>query len=173
VDVLLATGFLSYQRDPLWSRYRFDADEAVPNPTLSPHDFANKTYEKAQANFAVKYILPPVTIDDIAYRLKQGQNVDHEELKRDKYRACSSYVAETLWYGNDADVLSRWLTRLSQTDVGADYSDAATYAKDGARAKLVVFVHPRDLLDSGQLYPNSKVNDQARLLLSSRALHLR
>jgi hypothetical protein len=166
LDVLLAGGFLSDQRAPLWSRYRFDGDEATPNPTLSPQDFANETFEKWQANFAVKYILPPVTIDDISYRLKQGKNVDEGELKRDKYRACSSYVAGTLWFANDGDILSRWLTRLSQTDVGTDYSDATTHSKDEARAKLTVFVRPRDLLDSGQLYPNSKVNDQARLLLS-------
>jgi hypothetical protein len=166
IGVLLGGWFLSDERDPLWSRYVFKGDEAVLNPALSHQDFANSTYRKEQAQFVLQYILPPVTDDDIAYRLQEAENVDYKELKQDKYRLCSCYFGQTLWLGNDADVLYRWLNLLRRPDAGANYSDATAYTKDARRAKLILLVRPRELLDSGQLYPDPEVNKQTHLFLS-------
>ena len=92
--------------------------------------------------------------------------IDVEALKRDEYRLCSAYVADTLWLGNDAEVLGRWLARVAPGEGNPDARAATARPDDGAQPKLAALARPRELFDAGRLHPDPEVNERTRTLLS-------
>ncbi len=165
IESLRASGLLSDERHPLWRRYALNGGEVVADPELDREDFSDEAYRQERTPFVFRYLFPPVTGDDLAYRL-DPKRVDEQELKADKYRPCSSYVAGTLWLASDAGILGRWLTRLQESSNDSDLVDAAKFSARSSPAKLGIFMRPRDLFESAQLYPDAGVNDFARSFLS-------
>jgi len=168
VQTLQVAGRLGPQSDALWSRYALANDRAVPKPALAGRDFDNPSYVRpGEAGIVFRYLMPPVTDDDLAYRFSDKRDqIDGAELKQDKYRLCSAYRDGTLWLGNDADVLAGWLARLSAMPVSNDYAAAMDGREAPAQAKLNLLLLPRQLLESSQLYPDDKVNKTMRELLA-------
>jgi len=165
---LVAEKRLSAERDALWPRYRRVQGAFKSDPPLARPDFANSSYQREEGGRALRFILPPMSDDDFRYRLSEDERKDasEAELKADKYRLCSIYSQGTLWFGNDADGLRRWLDRLQSSRVNADLEDASRVAGHSLRSKLTLFIHPRQLLDQGALHPDPRVNTSARRDLS-------
>jgi len=171
-DALLAAGLLRPDRDALWSRYRrLDARRVAsmtPEPALAPNDFVGESYVKRRAEgFELRYVMPPVTDDDLDYRLVEERGkIESEDLKRDRYRLCAVYISGTLWLGTDADLLDRWLELLRSDSATNEFRDLASIRPSADDAKLSALALPRQLLESGQLYPDWNVNRTTRLMLA-------
>jgi len=165
---LVAEKRLSAERDALWPRYRRVQGAFKSDPPLARPDFANSSYQREEGGYALRFILPPMTDDDFKYRVSEDdrKGASEAELKTDKYRLCSIYSQGTLWLGNDANGLRRWLDRLQSSRVNADLEDASRVAGNSLRSKLTLFLHPRQLLEQGVLHPDPRVNTSARRDLS-------
>jgi hypothetical protein len=136
VQTLRVAGLLGQQNDALWPRYALANDRAVPKPALAGRDFDNPSYVRpGEAGIVFRYLMPQVTDDDLAYRFNDRRDqIDGAELKRDKHRLCSVYRDDTLWLGNDAEVLAGWLARLGAMPVSNDYAAAEDGREGDARA---------------------------------------
>lgn len=167
VQTLKAANMLGERRDPLWQRYSETSESSVPRPALDRRDFDNPSYVRpADAGITFRYLMPPVTEDDLVYRF--GDKLDKnqgKDLKQDKYRLCGAYVGGTLWVGNDAEVLGGWLARLRSAPVSTDYADALDHYRP-EQAKLDLLLLPRQVLESSQLYPDDEVNKTMYRLLA-------
>jgi hypothetical protein len=169
VDALLAACLLRPERNSLWSRYALtEGSTSVLVPKFSPSDFLNDSYINRQSDGTIlRYVMPPVTDDDFDYRLSElKEEIEIDELKRDRYRLSSVYVGNTLWLGNDADVLGRWLDRLRSQHISTEYRELLAIDPSAAAAKVSLLALPRQLLESGELYPDSQVNETTRQMLS-------
>ena len=168
VAALLEAGLLTDKGEPLWERYRFENGQPMPRPELGRQDFINDSYLRRRGeNIVMKYIMPPFTDDDLAYRFAQDkENIQIDELKSDEYRLCSGYHTGILWLGNNAEVLGRWIERTQDDSVSLAYQGTVGHAQAAGDAKLMLLVFPRHLLEAGQLYPDSKVNKMTREYLS-------
>lgn len=166
VETLLASGLLTSARSALWSRYQFKEGQAALQTPLDKQDFNDESYSRTLTNDIVfRFIMPPVTDDDLAYRFERDQ-INGDDLKRDRYRLCSSYDGNTLWLGNDAEILGPWIERTRQAPLSTDYEDVLLRAKASGGEKLSALVLPRQLNEAGQLYPDSEVNKMTREYLS-------
>lgn len=165
-QALVAEKFLSDARDPLWTRYRQVNDATRVDPPLVPADFANATYERVEGGRVLRFVFPPMTDDDIRYRVSKESRdrVSEEDLKADRYRLCSVYWQGTLWFGNDASSVQRWLKRLQSPRVNADVADVSRIAESGRHTKAALFIHPRALLEQGMLHSDPRVNEWAQHL---------
>ena len=166
--MLVAEKKLTSQRHPLWSRYSEAQGKIKIDRPFAPEDFANTAYEREWNGYALRFILPPITDDDFTYRIpkERREKVSEHDLKQDKYRLCSVYWQGTLWFGNDAEVLGRWLDKLRSPAANIDLADAFRISGNEPPGKATVFIHPRQLLDQGLLHPDPNVNEVARLYLS-------
>lgn len=165
-DLVLA-GLLSEQRDPLWSRYRFDDGVVSPTAPIELRDFDRPSYVTAHGEHKLQYLLPPFTVDDVNYRLTEDErsSVSASDLEQDKYRTTSGYVGGTLWIGNDAEVLANWLDRLSSAGARVAYDSVVARMEGIGGAKFALFVQPREFLEAGQLHPDPRVNRETRRFL--------
>jgi hypothetical protein len=167
VETLRRSGLLGVQNDALWPRYALASDHEVPEPALAARDFDNPSYNRyGGAGIVLRYLMPPVTEDDFAYRFSAKRDqIDEAELKRGGYRLCSVYIDGTLWLGNDAEVLADWLARLAAMPV-SNYAASVNTREAPALAKANLLLLPRELLESSQLYPDDTVNESTRKLLA-------
>jgi hypothetical protein len=166
---LVAEKILTSDADGLWSRYRKTGGNITIDPPISPRDFDNAAYvRRDQQVHTLRYIAPPTTENDLRYRSRASPPDESvlEDLKSDKLRLCTVYWNGTLWLGNDADTLGRWLKRGAGLE-NPDLEEALRRSGKPRGTKAAVFLQPRQLLEQALLHPSKEVNDTGKSFLSA------
>ena len=154
-----------------WSDFRVDGSKivnAAADPATRLEPYQDDDYRRAIGGFDVRYLVPPVTDNDLRYRMDDDQRPDvaTEELLAGRYRLAAFYDDQTavLWIGMDAEML----TTVISNGLHRRWSAPAKRALSGvspAPPRLAVYFDPSWLVAQGTLSPNSDVKVNVQTLL--------
>jgi hypothetical protein len=151
-----------------FTRYKPNGDSFFPDPPLNPADFRNERYRKKVDEHEIAFLLPPITDVDFRYRLSPEtiKRVSREDLQSDRHRVGAVHANGTLWIGNDADVLSRWMRTRASAGQAASWK-TLEYIVDSKRpSKVTMLANPPQLLEQALLHPDPAVGELANRMLT-------
>jgi hypothetical protein len=165
---------LSYLKDEpgaFWGRYRIEQSETkpeddAPGPAsiklaedFTAEDFTSAAYDEVRDGRQFQYVPPPITDNDLLYRVKSDADntVDETALKAGRFRmvALIDDAEGRLIVASDIDTLSA-VAALPRSP------DAGDRGRVPAASKLSVLGDPAFLANQGLLYPDKQVNDVIR-----------
>jgi len=143
----------------LWDNYKLSNGNIISAGFDDPKVFADNFYSKQIDKLLFRYITPPVTDNDIKYRLNNNKSTDRdlEALKNNKYRLQSVYLdnKQQLWTGIKASSIRRLIAQNNQP---GSNGNAQTEKGHTDNKKLEIQIDPRWVINQGSLYPNRKIN---------------
>lgn len=139
----------------LFDKYA-SADGRIGEANLSPPDFANAAYERRIADTTVRYLLPPVTANDLEFRPEFGGEAAPADPSSDRYRIATARVGDTHWFVTDASVLEERLLRPSGAPTFAT-TNAFRAASTGWTSvdRLQAFANMNRVLELAALNPET------------------
>jgi hypothetical protein len=158
VDELIQNGYVDPSNEFPWSVYHLCADaESICADDYDPEWFESVSYVQASDGYNLRYILPPVTDNDLRYLLDE-EIMDVEELKADAFRLCSTYLNGRLILATDGATLDYALAKRGLN--GQDEPVPGERAR--ADKKVQLSGSPEWILDQG-LFLSSGEEDQDAL----------
>lgn len=169
---LLASGLLQDEPHALFERYTIVRDPEEPDRIeitggeLHAADFDNPAYVSGELPGTMRYILPPITGNDLRYT-EALKDLDPESATRDEYRIATLLAERTLWIASDAEQLGALARRAGSEAPGLSRDPAFLTASASwdRSAKIRGFVDVDRLTVLGLLSPESGIQEQVRMWL--------
>ena len=172
VAALRAAGLLTDADEPTFDQYvlrlpaRSSGRVVVESPGLA--DLDDATYMQSYGRDTIRYILPPITDNDILY-VPEFADVDVDALSSDRYRLATVVVDSILWVATDLRDAEAQIDRAEADTVLPDLSANAAFreARDtwSGREKIRGFLDVDRITTLGLLSPESDVEDSAKQFL--------
>ncbi len=135
---------------------------------IDPENFNGREYLETHGKYQIRYLEPPVTQEDLKYRL----SVDPDEgriLLENRYRLASMITDDTLWVSTGRQQLVRMIDRLD----GAKAPDGFPLGmeRDGQGNKLRVLANVNSLIRKGMLSGESELQSLTEQFLLDFRYH--
>jgi hypothetical protein len=145
-----------------FERYRI-SNGVIEPITFSASDFANEQYEREVDGQTIRFLLPPVTNNDLMYRSDLHQVPDSAVLTGDRYRLAVSRVGDVYWFASDVGLLEAKLRHQPphQPLRDLDLFTAARSAWSGGE-RLQGFANLDRVIEAGLLSPEGRISTAIR-----------
>lgn len=144
----------------LFPRYPVRNGDVGP-AELSAKDFENPSYRRQMGGATVRFLLPPITGNDLKYRAELEPLADQPELTSDRYRIAVARLGNATWFATDAAALEE---QLRKTDGTASLETTPLFALARrswtAADRLQAFVNVDQVLDAALLNPEAHVDEK-------------
>lgn len=164
--------FLKYARPGIadepassYHLYSVTTDMKITSPEGGVPDtfFRNSQYEGDVSGISIKYLLPPVTENDLRYRFDNNDLSQEEQndLKNNKNRLCATYRENTgqLFVATDRETLTKLLSDPQHLQEAALYREMRQHSPRSNQPKIGAFLRPDWLLDNGAVHPDDQVRE--------------
>jgi len=161
VDRMIAT---------LQARFRVQRDRLnggdVQSPTLSAQEFESSDYKRAYGTSTIRFLLPPITENDVRYRPELATLASLPPAERERFRLAVTRIGDTYWFATDSRDLTRMLdgTPASGRLATEPLYVAASTAWQ-AHDRLRLFVNMDQAIRLGLLSPESAIQRTAKTYL--------
>lgn len=153
ISDLFTLRYLIPEDHGLFDRYSIVGGK--PTGRLEPEDLENSTYSSEVDGREVRFLLPPVTDNDILYRTEL-QGLDVSALKDNRYRMPWTTAGKIVWVCTDLSDLKALLGRRSSESLRTNsrFQEAFPSTKP---LKLELYMNMDQVIDLGLLSPESHV----------------
>ena len=172
VAALREAGLLTEADEPTFDQYvlrvpaRPSGRAAVE--ALGLADLDDATYMRSYGRDTIRYILPPITDNDILY-VPEFADVDADALTGDHYRLATVVLDSILWVATDVRDVEAQIDRAEADTVLPDLSSNTAFraARDtwSGRERIRGFLDVDRITTLGLLSPESDLEDSAKDLL--------
>jgi hypothetical protein len=134
---------------------KFSEDDIKPIAQEIPFQFfRSEEYDASTDVKFIRYITPPVTDNDLQYRLltSDERGLDVDALRKGRFRL-AGYIDSRLVVATDHDTLMHVLSRSITSTIEEEE------AVDIKMSKVVLRGDPRFIISQGELYPEKGIND--------------
>lgn len=153
-----------------WGNYSLQGNAHIEDLTiLSEKLFQSEVYKLEYNNQTIRYLLPPVTDNDLLYRFNNEDLDEHSltQLKQGKNRLASVYIRDdsVLLVGSDAETLKSVLNQDLYQKPASMYQQL-NFTDEGRKApKIVLFLRPNWLVFQGKIHPNVDIKEDVHKML--------